>query len=210
VNLASCRHDTIPPLSRTTLEMVAFQVGGSLLRLRSEAALRESEEKYRTLFNTMTQGVVYQDAQGLIIDANPAAERILGLTLDQMQGRTSMDPGWKAVREDGSDFPGAEHPIPVALRTGKEVRNVVHGIYNPKKGSTVWIVVNAIPLFRPGETRPWRAYAMIEDITERKAAEARLLANERRFRELIRNSSDSVTVLDKDGTTKPRGHGLPG
>jgi PAS domain S-box-containing protein len=49
-------------------------------RTRAEEALKLSEEKYRTLFETMAQGVVYQDADGRIISANPAAERILGLT----------------------------------------------------------------------------------------------------------------------------------
>ena len=93
---------------------------------------RLSELKYRTLFETMAQGVVYQDAQGKINSANPAAERILGLTLDQMQGSTSTDPGWNAIHEDGRDFPGETHPSMVALRTGKEVMDVVMGVFNPR------------------------------------------------------------------------------
>ena len=86
-------------------------------RKQAEQALRVSEEKHRTLFETMTQGVVHQDAQGHIVSANPAAERILGLSRDQILGRASRDPRWRAVREDGSDFPGDLHPAMVALRT---------------------------------------------------------------------------------------------
>jgi PAS domain-containing protein len=93
-------------------------------RKRAEEELRESEEKHRRLFETMSQGVVYQAANGAIVSANPAAERILGLSLDQMMGRTSSDPGWEATREDGSDFPGNEHPAMVALRTGEPVYGV--------------------------------------------------------------------------------------
>ncbi len=59
-----------------------------------EAALRKSKEKHRILIETMAQGVVYQNADGKIVSANPAAERILGLTLDQMYSLTSMDPSW--------------------------------------------------------------------------------------------------------------------
>lgn len=140
-------------------------------RKLTEEALRESEEKYRILFNTMIQGVVYQNADGKITSANPAAERILGITIDQMQGLTSMDPRWKAIREDGSDFPGTEHPISLALRTGKEVKNVVHGIYHPIEDKNVWINVTAVPLFKSGETKPFQAYATIDDITERKQTE---------------------------------------
>jgi PAS domain S-box-containing protein len=130
-----------------------------------------TQAEYRKLFVTMSLGVVFQNAEGVIIDANPAAERILGISLDQMKGLTSMDPCWKAVRVDGSDFPGDQHPIPVALRTGKEVRGVVHGIYHPGKKRTIWIEVNAIPLFRSGEEKPYQAYAIIEDITEKTDAE---------------------------------------
>jgi two-component system, cell cycle sensor histidine kinase and response regulator CckA len=165
----------------------------------AEEALKASETKFRTLFNTMTQGVVYQNADGTVIDANPAALRILGVTRDEINGTTSMDPRWKAIREDGSDFPGEMHPLPVALRTGKEVRDVVHGIFHPEKGSFVWIKVTAVPLFRAGQNAPYQAYATIEDITISKNAESALLASERRFRELIKNSSDSITILDKDG-----------
>jgi ABC-type amino acid transport substrate-binding protein len=75
-------------------------------RKQAEAALRENEEKHRLLFESMAPGVVYQDAAGAIIDANLSAEHLLGLTLDQMQGLTSIDPRWKAIHEDGSDFPG--------------------------------------------------------------------------------------------------------
>ena len=135
---------------------------------------RKNEEKYRMLFETMTQGVVYQDAKGNIISANPAAENILGLSLDQMQGRTSMDPRWRAIHEDGSDFPGETHPGVVSLKTGKKVKDVVMGVFNPKDKAWRWININAIPQFRPGEDRPYLNFATFEDITERWLAEEQL------------------------------------
>ena len=98
----------------------------SALKKATEANLK-NEEKYRILFETMTQGVVYQAADGKIISVNPAAERILGLTQDQMMGLTSTDPRWKAIRENGEDFPGEEHPAMVALKTGKTDGKRDHG-----------------------------------------------------------------------------------
>ena len=71
-------------------------------RAQLEGVLRGSEERYRTLFETVAQGVVYQDAQGRIQSANPAAQRILGRTLAQMQQQHAADPAWQALREDGS------------------------------------------------------------------------------------------------------------
>jgi len=78
------------------------------------------ENKYENLFETMEQGVVYQDAKGNITSANPAAEKILGLTLNQMMGRTSMHPDWRVVGEDGTALPGEQHAAMVALRTKKK------------------------------------------------------------------------------------------
>ncbi|HET7479649.1 MAG TPA: PAS domain S-box protein, partial [Rubrobacteraceae bacterium] len=143
-------------------------------RKEAEVALRISEEKYRTLFETMTQGVVYQDAGGRIISANSAAERILGMTLEQMQGKTSTDPRWRAIHEDGSDYPGEEHPIVLALKTGREVRNDVIGVFVPETGEYRWVNVSAVPQFREDEDTPYQAYAVFEDITERRRAEEQI------------------------------------
>ena len=99
--------------------------------------LRESEVRYRTLFETMVFGVVYQDINGQIISANRAAEEILGLSIDQMQGRTSTDPRWKSIHEDGSEFLGETHPAMVALKTGKIIKNVIMGFLTLKMNKLV-------------------------------------------------------------------------
>ncbi len=130
--------------------------------------LQNSEEKHRRLFETMAQGIIYQSADGTIISANPAAERILGLNYDQMQGKTSMDPHWQMIEEDGSAVDGSEHPAMIALRTGQKVGPVIRGIYHPGEKTHVWLTINAIPLFQPGESKPFQVYATIEDITWRK------------------------------------------
>ncbi|MCP4604808.1 MAG: PAS domain S-box protein [Proteobacteria bacterium] len=144
---------------------------------KAEQSLRESEQKYRTLFETMTQGVVYQNKDGEITSANPASQRILGLSLDQMQGRTSLDPRWKAIHEDGSDFSGETHPSMVALKTGEEVRNALMGVFHPDKNRYVWININAIPQFAPENKTPYQVYATFEDVTDRKWAEEALIEN---------------------------------
>lgn len=133
-------------------------------RKQLEAVVKDSEERYRTLFETVAQGVVYQDAAGRITSANPAAQRILGLSLEQLQGRESIDPRWRAVREDGSPFPGSEHPAMVALRTGAPVRQVVMGVHAHGQGCT-WLLVNATPVWRHGVVH--EVYSSFEDITER-------------------------------------------
>lgn len=137
-------------------------------RKLAEVALKASEKTYRTLFETVPQGVVYHDPSGAITAANPAALRILGLSLDQLQNRTPMDPRWRALREDGSELPGDQHPAMVALRTGEPLRDVVMGVQvpgRPEGESLAWILVSAVPLFEDG--RLAQVYATFEDITRR-------------------------------------------
>jgi len=162
--------------------------------VEAEELLRLSEEKHRTLFTTMAQGVVYQDADGRIISANPAAERILGLSLDQMQGLTSVDPRWRAFKEDGSDFPGDQHPIPVSLRTGKPVNGLVHSVFHPGKNEHIWIRVSSVPLFRPGESKPYQAYATFDDITDLKRAEEALRQSEGRYSTLFASMMEGFAL----------------
>ncbi len=172
----------LPPLEFLGPDRVAREVDGlldglarqqQLLDEREERA-RSSEARYRRLFKTMTQGVVYQATDGRITDANPAAQRILGLTLDQMQGRTSTDPRWRAIHEDGSDFPGDDHPGMVALHTGEPVLGVVMGVFNPVSGGYRWIEINAVPELADGSGDVTSVYATFDDITERRQAEADL------------------------------------
>jgi PAS domain S-box-containing protein len=166
------QYESRPPfiigMAKRRLEVSARLIGEIVERKMAEASLRESEAKYRSLFETMSQGVVYQIADGTITSANEAALELLGLTIDQLQGRTSMDPLWKSVHDDGSDFPGDTHPIMVALKTGKKVENVVMGIFNPLKERYTWLLITATPQFRNGENKPFRAFSMFSDITERR------------------------------------------
>ena len=165
------------------IETLASHFSLILLRRQSEQKLMESEKKHRKLFETMAQGVVYQDRQGRIFSVNPAAERILGVTMEQLQGRTSVDPRWHAVHEDGSEFPGEQHPSMKALETGKEIKNVIMGVFHPEQKRYRWINVNAVPEFREGEDTPFRVFSTFDDITERIEAQKKLRESERRHKE---------------------------
>ena len=161
--------------------------------------LRDSESLYRTLVSTMGEGLTLQDENAAIIEFNTTAEKILGLTGDQLRGKTSYDPRWRAVREDGSPFPGEMHPAPVALRTGLPQSDVVMGIHKPD-GTLTWILVNAQPLFRSGETRPYRVVATMHDVTERRQAEDRVRTSERRFRETLDQLMEGCMIIGFDWT----------
>ncbi len=165
---------------------------------KTQESLRESEEKHRRLFETMAQGVVYQAADETIISANPAAEKILGLSLEQMQGKTSMDPRWQMIEEGGTAVPGTEHPAMLALRTGQTVGPVTRGVFHPDKNAHVWLNITAIPLFLPGETEPFQVYATFEDITEQYLAREALRRSEELFQKMLSLVPDMISIHDPD------------
>ena len=150
-------------------------------RNNSTKSLTQSEKKYRSLFESMAQGVTYQDSEGRIISANPAAEKILGLSLEQMQEKTSVDPSWKSIHEDGSDFPGDTHPSTIALQTGRVVNDVIMGVFNPIQNDYRWIKINAIPQFLNGAIKPFQVFTTFDDVTNEKKAELSLKENEHRY-----------------------------
>ena len=160
---------------------------------------RESESRFRLMFETMAHGGLYQDANGRVTSANGAAERILGLSRDQLLGRTLRDPGWKVVREDGSEFRPKNQPAQVAMRTGRPVFDVVAGVYHPDEKRFYWMVVNSMPQFRPGEKKPFEVFTTLVDITERKEAEAALRESEQRYRSLADSLPTAVFEADLEG-----------
>ena len=165
----------------------------------TDNVIKDYDVIVQKLFETMSHGVVYQNDKGKIILANHAAERILGLTVDQMIGRTSVDKRWRAINEDGTSFPGETHPSMIALESGKVVDNTVMGVFHPGKEKYNWININAHPLFRPGARKPFMVFTVFEDITVRKSAEEALMESEERFRTLVEDAPDGIIVHDMNG-----------
>ena len=155
-------------------------------------ALRESEERYRLLHDTMLQGVVYQAADGTIVSMNPAAERILGKRPEDFLGSTSVDVEYDTLREDGSPFPGLEHPAMVALRTGEHVPDVLMQVHNPREGRYRLISVQAVPLFRPGEEKPYQVYTVFDDVTESRRAERAVKESQERLDLALRREAEEA------------------
>ena len=140
-------------------------------RREAERALERSEQRFRTLFDTIAHGVVYQDATGTVISANPAAERILGVSVEEMRSRGTRDPRWVAWRDDDSPMSFDEHPAAVAMRTGTEVHNVELAFRRAGGEERRWLLVSAVPELVHGHDRPVGVYSTFEDITERKRSD---------------------------------------
>ena len=104
-----------------------------------------SEEKFRQMVFNMRVGVLLQGPKAEILLSNPAALELLGLTEDQLVGRTSFDPEWKVIHEDGSTFPGNTHPVPTVLATCKPVYGVIMGVYRPALYLILRLSIQKVP-----------------------------------------------------------------
>jgi PAS domain S-box-containing protein len=161
----------------------------------SELLLKQSEEKYRSLFETMAQGVIYWDAEGRLLHANPAALKALGQSLESLQAWKPAAPEWHVIDEDGQPLAQDKQPAWVALRTGLPVTDMVMGVYNPMDQQFHWLHTNAIPQFHVGEDRPFCVYSTFDDITKRRQAD-----NSLRF--LFNATAMLNSTLDYETTLK--------
>jgi len=181
-------------------------------RKRMEEALKESEERLRSLFETMAEGVVLIARDGQIVEANSAAERILGLKRSEIEGRNYVGSEWKMLRVDGTPMPPEEMAGPRAMKEKHPVNNVVMGVKRPD-AYVRWISVSAAPLINAtGE--PDGVVGTFSDITERKRAEEQMthlntiLRAVRSVNQLITRKKDRHGLLQGacDNLTETRGY----
>ena len=187
------------PRARTDSQMRSLQLLAELVEeeFRREhdrdliGELAESEQQNRLILDTLSEGLILHDASGRIIRWNPAAEVLLGLSGDELAGRTSLDPRWQAVHPDGTPWPGDSHPAIVALASGASVRRQVIGVHRPD-GLLRWLRVNAEPVLDENG-RATSVLAAFSDVTEE--VEART-ANEMLQGELRRSEQMATVSLD--------------
>jgi len=167
-------------------------------RKQAEAALRESEERFRSVVDSANDGILVYDKQLNVIAGNLAAERILGLPLANIIGAAGFTSLLPCVHADGSPILPDERPTRLTVRSGKPLTGQIVGIYRPD-GSMNWVSVNTGFLRRPGDTDWYGVVSTIGDITKQRHAELALSASEALYRQTFELATAGIAHVDLSG-----------
>lgn len=174
------------------------------LRLVNEK-LKSSREQLSFLVQEMQVGVLLQGPKAEILMNNKKALELLGLSEDQLLGRSSFSPEWNVIHEDGSPFPAETHPVPQSIETKRPIMDVVMGVYRPFTQDRVWLLVSAVPqINNDGSVK--QVVCTFIDISSRKNTEQQLIKAQNNVDEieiqkkaLIENAIFPVNIVTLDG-----------
>ncbi|MGB5987856.1 MAG: PAS domain S-box protein [Desulfobacterales bacterium] len=149
-----------------------------------QEALRESEEKYRTLIHKIQTAVVVHGADTRILACNPMAQELLGLTEAQLLGKSGIDKDWHFLNPDGTVMKVEDYPVNQVIAKRRPLRNLIAGVRRSGKEpeKDVWVLINANPVIANDDIV--QVIVTFVDITERKRAEEALRESERKYRSL--------------------------
>ncbi|HOS26545.1 MAG TPA: PAS domain S-box protein [Deltaproteobacteria bacterium] len=158
--------------------------------LRARESARESEERYRALFDRSFYGVFIMDLEGRILDVNDIGLKMLGYRREHL-GDLNF---WNLISEDQAA--AAAKAREELLRTGLQESTAEYR-FKCRDGGHIWVEATSTVIYRGGH--PYAVQGIARDITERKRAEDELKSSEERFRSLIQNASDIIVILSGDG-----------
>ena len=174
-----------------TLEMmIGFGVDITTSK-RIQQEILKSKQLTSSIIQNVAVGILVQGPNSEIIENNSAACEMLGLTEDQLLGKTSFDPHWNVIHLDGTGFQSEDHPVPKAIKELKPINNVVMGVFRPITNDRVWLLVDAIPVFGENNELLY-VVCSFNDISQLKKSEEALKISNERFSYSSEATSDAI------------------
>lgn len=189
--LASHTQDDIPASARSILETLALHIGNTLMRLRSDAALKENELRLRTIFEASSAGIIIVDTEGRITQANQQMAELFGSPLETVIGASYMDFVHPDERQDGIDT--LQAMLEDRLDTIYKERHYLRGA----EGDFWGYLSGRRMVGQDGEFTG--LLGIISDITDRKKAEDELRWKTALLEAQVEASLDGILVVDDQG-----------
>jgi diguanylate cyclase (GGDEF)-like protein/PAS domain S-box-containing protein len=163
-------------------------------RKRAESALRESEQRFRGSFERAATGMALVGTDGRFLRVNRSLCEILGYLEGELLEKTFQEITYPDDLE--VDLEHLRRLVAGEVRTYQTEKRYLH-----KDGHVVWALLSVSEVHHE-EDEPLYFVSQIQDVTERKKVEKRIIESEERFRSLVQNSSDIITILEADGTVR--------
>lgn len=184
------RKGRFTPEAIEQLENIASHIGFVLTHKQAMEDIEKTGNLFRSMIDQAPLGAhrydLMPDDRLVFSGANQAADEILRVNNNQFIGKT-IEEAFPTLA--ATEIPARYRQV---ARTGAPF-SMEQLVYADDKGISGAYELSAF------QTGPAKMAVLFRDITEKKKAQAALIASERRFKELVRNSSDSITILDKDG-----------
>lgn len=159
--------------------------------------LEESEKLQASVIDALSEGLVVQDKSDKIVLANTSASEVLGLSMDQLLGKSSFDPLWAAHDIDDKPLEPAEHPSMVTLKTGLPINGFVMKVHTGNNDEKI-ININSRPIKNlAGETT--QSVTTFADITQQQLAEQEIQEASHRLEHAL--DATSAALWDLNMTT---------
>lgn len=178
------------------IRSIAHLVGVAVEARAAEQALRASEARFRTLFESADVGIVVSDLNDDLVEVNPAVTRILGLSPDEMRtlpASAYVHPEDAAIRED----------LIRELHAGERQRYQIERRYIRTDGAVIWGRLT-VTLARRADGKPLYRIAMLDDITEERRAQEDLQAAYRDLERRVQERTRALIALNSVATVVSR------
>lgn len=184
---------------KSMTELISEMTQQSFKQNELYESYKNSEVKLQNLLDNLDAGVVVHAKDTSILYNNSRAAELLGLSDDQIKGKTAFDPEWKFLDKNGLALPLDDYPVNQIIKNEKPLTNMLVAVVRKQKKDQVWLLVNGFPFYdQEGDLK--EVIISFVDITEAKNAELELKEKEEKFRSVFEYSPLGKSMTTVDGT----------